>query len=56
MKHFDSDTFLDIARTLKLDEQQRAFLPEFRIVLIKAIWEGRAEESLLQQFDEIVAY
>ncbi|MBR2507620.1 MAG: hypothetical protein IKB70_12200 [Bacilli bacterium] len=56
MKHFDSDTFLDIARTLKLDEHQRAFLPEFRIVLIKAIWEGRAEESLLQQFDEIIAY
>jgi len=56
MKHFDSDTFLDIARALKSNEQQRAFLPEFRIVLIKAIWEGRAEESLLQQFDEIIAY
>ncbi len=56
MKHFDSDTFLDIARTLKLDEQQRAFLPEFRMVLIKAIWEGRVEESLVQQFDEIIAY
>ena len=56
MKRFDSDTFLDIVRTLKSGEKQRAFLPEFRIVLVKAIWEGRAEESLLQQFDDIIAY
>lgn len=56
MKHFDSDAFLDIAKTLKSDEQQKAFLPEFRIVIVKAIWEGRADETLLQQFDEIIAY
>ena len=46
MKHFDSDTFLDIARTLKLDEQQRAFLPEFRMVLIKAIWEVQWQNGI----------
>ncbi len=56
MKHFDSDTFLDIAKTLKSDERQKAFLPEFRIVIVKAIWEGRTDETLLQQFDEIIAY
>lgn len=56
MKHFDSDTFLDVVSKLKCDEKTKALIPEFRIVLIKAVWEGRVDEGLIKTFDEIAAY
>lgn len=56
MKHFDSDTFLSVVSKLKCEEKTKSLIPEFRIVLVKAIWEGRVDESLLKAFDEIAAY
>ena len=56
MKHFDSDTFLGVVSKLKCEDKTKSLIPELRIVLIKAIWEGRADESLLKTFDEISAY
>lgn len=56
MKRFDSNTFFDILLTLKSDQKANALLPELKIVLAKAVWEGRAKKELLEEFDKIVAY
>lgn len=56
MKKFDVDAFFKALATLKNNPSTKTFLPELKVVLTKAVWEGRAEKELLEKFDNFISY